>query len=74
MIIQPYFDAVDIHYNIFDFDSLREQLLKTEFKKVYQYDWRETEHANVDDFSQAYYPHMDKENGKLLSLNVEAVK
>ena len=64
----------NIHYNIFDFDSLREQLLNAGFKKVYQYDWRETEHANVDDFSQAYYPHMDKENGKLLSLNVEAVK
>jgi hypothetical protein len=63
-----------VNYNIFDFDSLREQLLKAGFRKAYRYDWRETEHAYVDDFSQAYYPHMDKENGKLLSLNVEAVK
>ena len=28
----------------------------------------------IDDYSQSYYPHMDKEDGKLMSLNVEAVK
>ena len=64
----------NIHYNIFDFKSLKKQLLDAGFKKAYRYDWRKTEHANVDDYSQAYYPHMDKENGKLISLNVEAVK
>ena len=26
------------------------------------------------DFSQAYVPHMDKEHGRLISLNVEALK
>lgn len=36
--------------------------------------WRETEHSDVDDFSQAYLPHMDKENGILMSLNIEAIK
>ena len=40
-------------------------------REVRRYDWRETEHANVDDFSQAYIPHMDKERGVLISLNVE---
>ena len=64
----------NIHYNIFDYSSLKKELLTAGFKEVYHYDWRKTEHADVDDFSQAYYPHMDKENGKLLSLNVEAVK
>jgi ubiquinone/menaquinone biosynthesis C-methylase UbiE len=64
----------NIHYNIFDFSALRDQLLQAGFKDVYRYDWRETEHADVDDFSQAYFPHMEKNNGKLLSLNVEAVK
>ena len=44
------------------------------FKEVYRYDWRETEHSNIDDFSQAYIPHMDKENGELMSLNIEAIK
>lgn len=64
----------NIHYNIFDFESLKKLLIETGFKEVRRYDWRETEHANIDDYSQSYYPHMDKENGKLLSLNVEAIK
>jgi predicted SAM-dependent methyltransferase len=38
------------------------------------YDWRKTSHAHFDDHSQAYIPHMDKENGTLISLNVECVK
>ena len=44
------------------------------FKNVERYDWRETEHAEFDDHSQAYLPHMDKENGTLISLNVECTK
>ena len=64
----------NIHYNIFDFDSLKKQLTDIGFSNVYRYDWRDTEHKDVDDYSQAYYPHMDKTNGKLLSLNIESVK
>jgi len=64
----------NIHYNIFDFETLKKLLKEVGFKKIYRYDWKNTEHAHIDDYSQAYYPHMDKENGKLLSLNVEAVK
>jgi len=41
---------------------------------IKEYDWRETEHADVDDCSQSYLPHMDKENGQLMSLNMEATK
>jgi hypothetical protein len=37
-------------------------------------DWRATEHAGIDDYSQAYFPHMDKEFGIQVSLNVEARK
>jgi len=64
----------NVHYNVFNFISLRALLLKVGFKIARKYDWKQTEHANVDDFSQAYIPHMDKENGILISLNVEAVK
>jgi len=62
------------HYISFDFKSLEIVLKKIGFKLVYRYDWKETEHKDYDDFSQAYLPHMDKENGVLMSLNVEAVK
>ena len=36
--------------------------------------WRDTEHFYIDDYSQTYYPHLDKVNGKLMSLNMEATK
>ena len=64
----------DYHKNGWDFEKLKEDLQKAGFKSVKKYDWRNTEHFYVDDYSQTYYPHMDKENGKLMSLNVEATK
>ena len=62
------------HYCIWDFKTLSEDLLSIGFNEVYKYNWRETEHSHIDDFSQAYLPHMDKENGELMSLNIEAKK
>lgn len=64
----------NIHYNVFDFATLKSNLETAGFCHVSRYDWRETEHADVDDYSQAYIPHMDKETGLCLSLNVEARK
>lgn len=64
----------NIHYNVFDLASLTEVLEKSGFTNVRRYDWRQIEHAGIDDFSQAYIPHMDKENGTLISLNVECTK
>ena len=64
----------NFHYYTWDFKSLSDDLKSIGFKDVYRYDWRDTEHSNIDDFSQAYIPHMDKENGELMSLNVEAIK
>ncbi len=64
----------NIHYNVFDFASLSDLLQHSGFTNVRTYDWRQTEHADMDDFSQAYIPHMDKENGMLISLNVECSK
>ena len=55
-------------------DSLTERLLSVGFCSASRYDWRRTEHATLDDYSQAYLPHLDKEHGQLMSLNVEAVK
>lgn len=62
------------HKTTYDFDSLAAVCRDAGFRSVRRYDWRETIHKDFDDFSQAYYPHMDKENGLLISLNVEAVK
>ena len=62
------------HKCIYDFWSLENLLSSCHFKDCGLYDWRKTEHAQFDDHSQAYLPHMDKEYGTLVSLNVECVK
>jgi len=64
----------DFHKMIFDEDFLRRELLDIGFREVRRWDWRATEHTSIDDFSQAYIPHLNKENGKLMSLNLEAIK
>ena len=62
------------HKTTYDFKELKSILNKCGFSDISYYDWRETEHSNFDDHSQAYIPHMDKDNGTLISLNVEATK
>lgn len=67
-------DSNDFHKMIFDEPFLRQELLATGFCEVRRWDWRTTEHASVDDYSQAYIPHLRKDDGRLMSLNLEAVK
>ena len=62
------------HYCGWDFKTLCEDLESVGFKDIRIYNWRETEHSHIDDFSQCYLPHMDKDNGMLMSLNIEAKK
>jgi predicted SAM-dependent methyltransferase len=62
------------HYIGFDFNSLKEDLEMIGFKNIRLWDWKKTEYSHIDDFSQAYLPHMEKENGMLMSLNIEADK
>lgn len=64
----------NFHHIAFDFKYMENLLRKVGFKSVHRYDWRETIHRNYDDFSQAYIPHMDKDHGLLVSLNVECEK
>jgi len=69
-------DDYDWHGMVFDFNSLKSGLEKVGFVNVRRYDWRKTElgELRIDDYSQSYLPHMDKENGRLMMLNVEAEK
>lgn len=75
-IIGPIFGRQDylynIHYNVYDMKTLKSDLLSAGFHSIEKYDWSDTEHAHIDDYSQSYIPHMDKEFGTLISLNVEA--
>ncbi len=62
------------HHVVFDYTYLSEVLARVGFKNIHRYDWRQTIHKDYDDYSQAYIPHMDKGQGILVSLNVEATK
>lgn len=62
------------HKTTYDESSLRAALTRAGLENVRLWDWRETEHADVDDFSQAYFPHMEKDRGMLFNLNMEATK
>ncbi len=59
---------------VYDFKSLKTVLKSAGFKNIHLYDWKKTIHKDYDDYSQAYIPHMDKEKGILMSLNIEAQK
>ena len=62
------------HRTTYDHKSLEKILTDSGFRNVALWDWREVEHGHIDDFSQAYFPHMQKERGILFNLNLEAKK
>lgn len=67
-------DQYDFHKIIFDEKQLSSDLQGIGFTQIRRWNWRDTEHHEIDDYSQSYIPHMDKDNGTLMSLNLEAVK
>jgi predicted SAM-dependent methyltransferase len=70
----PMGDKTIYHKTTYDFNSLKSLLESLDMRNVVEYDWRKTEHSKFDDHSQAYIPHMDKDHGTLISLNVECTK
>ena len=68
--------AIIYHKTVYDKKLLSETLISLGFEQVEEWDWREVfrNHEGDDDHSQAYYPHMDKEKGIHVSLNIQATK
>tara|TARA_R110000824_G_scaffold167926_2_gene344994 strand:+ start:2779 stop:3345 length:567 start_codon:yes stop_codon:yes gene_type:complete len=68
----------DLHGMLFDYELLEEQLIEIGFKDIQRYNWWEFEvfakSSEYDDHSASYLPHMDKEDGRLMMLNIKAVK
>ena len=62
------------HKTTYDERSLTAIMLECGFSTPVRWDWRNTEHTDIDDHSQAYFPHMQKDKGILVSLNMEASK
>ncbi len=69
-----YHNQYDIHYVNFDFLFLSQCLKEVGFEEITKFQWQNTDHWYVDDYSQSYLPHLDKQNGRLMSLNVECKK
>ena len=64
------------HKTVYDLESLTILLEETGFDEIKEWDWRVVfkDEKDYDDHSQAYYPHMDKDEGLLISLNIECIK
>ena len=65
------------HKTLYDFASLKKTLEDNGFTNSTRWNWREMfvgDLLGIDDYSQAYLPHMDKKNGTLVSCNIEATK
>ena len=62
------------HHMCFDFDLLNSLLTEVGFTNIKRYDWQRFLPDNYDDYSRAYLPHLDFENGRAMSLNIIAEK
>ena len=64
------------HKTVYDENSLKNVLEEVGFKNIKIWNWQEffKEQKDFDDHSQAYYPHMQKESGIHVSLNLQCEK
>ena len=64
----------NFHHVAFDYSMLKTMMEEAGLSDVSKYDWRDFLPEDYDDFSRAYIPHMDFDNGRPMSLNVIAKK
>lgn len=64
------------HKTVYDLPSLSKILKNNGFGEFKLWDWREVFNNQIeyDDHSQAYFPHMNKDSGIQVSLNLECKK
>ena len=64
------------HKTVYDENSLNKLLEEVGFKNIKSWDWQEffKEQKDFDDHSQAYFPHMQKDSGIHVSLNLQCEK
>ena len=64
------------HKTVYDENSLNRVLEEVGFKNIKSWDWQEffKEQKDFDDHSQAYFPHMQKDSGIHVSLNLQCEK
>lgn len=62
------------HRTVYDYKKLHKTLSNSGFSNISLWDHKQVDHGKYDDHSQAYIPHMDKDKGTLMSLNVQCSK
>ena len=62
------------HRTVYDRNSLQNILENNGYEDIKEWNWEEELPKNYDDYSIAYFPHMDIENGIQVSLNLECTK
>jgi predicted SAM-dependent methyltransferase len=62
------------HRTVYDYDLLCNVMMRNGFGNIEEWDWRKELPDDYDDYSKAYYPHMDFNNGFCISLNLQATK
>ena len=62
------------HYMTYNFDLLSDVLKNIGFDDIKIYRWQDFLPEGFDDYSRSYIPHMDFDNGILMSLNMVAKK
>lgn len=67
-------NQIIFHKTCFDEENLSILLKKIGFRNIRRWDHKLVDHGIFDDHSQAYLPHMDKDKGTLISLNIECEK
>ena len=68
-------DLVLYHKTVYDYNSLSDIIISLGFANIRRWKWQDVfsnGNEGFDDYSQAYIPHMDQENGLQICLNVEA--
>lgn len=62
------------HKYAYDIYSISDILKNIGYKNIKKWDHNKVDHGIFDDHSQAYLPKLDKDNGTLISLNIECNK
>ena len=62
------------HQMHYDEKTLTKLFTHNRYYQIEHWDWKNTEHSDIDDYSQSYWPHMQKDTGIMLSLNMQAKK
>jgi hypothetical protein len=67
-------EQIIYHKLVLNYELLSTVLIQSGFEFIGSWNWRKTEDSDYDDHCQAFFPHMNKDNEILISLNLQCSK